>query len=814
MNFNYENKNFTISFDNIDNKTVVDEKKDTPPSNHPTTSIEINGKQYLVRVDGKDINLSSDEKKKMSALLDKMLPKSSFAPNLLVNKILVRSSFTYVETKTREGTEAASMPVAPDVHKKIFKKMQKLVQKNLAEAPRENVLFPNKENHRIAKGSSLPATHKALAFAAFVFLSPTFIAIASIYGGINGIKAKLNLSKGALTNASHEMKQTEEKNKHQSMKDVMIRELGEDVFTSKMGNRPTIQDLKSQLDGKDIIPNKLERHLMRALARHGVEATPNIKQKLKSIISNIDLKQGSLEEQLTKLVGSNPGLNSALSGELPKIVESLNKEIKALDSSEAKEKAAKQLSSNINEMIATLKNSAGKSSGVVNKEFNVQLRKALRSDAYQALKEDPNNASVKLLHSLGSSTWNDVKSLDAYEKMGKTITGEEKVGSTGGEVSKHIKDQHSKISKKLYTDHGLINKIVYGITHPYQVMGSLASEGGIPRQIVSYLGKGVYDPHGQLSNNPSIQGTTTVKSGEDEFAIQNCYGGSPTIGDDEIAPEFHALIQAAENNQFTDDPDNTIPSMIYYTNLQNLDNTKGEGARSRTIMRLNDQYPLSFTGMTLSKDSATYLMKDLRKDTTPATPEGVKEFGATFLKRLSEGVGKPANGFYFRGKKEKWDPVFEKIINNANTYFEQEAVLAEKTRYEVQGAYQEYVYSMIQAYQEAKLGKDLTKKGLTHPTITTISACKENIDRGGMHNMKTAYLRLNKDVENRSDLLVGMTFGRALSARDRVILEKRMDQVLSLMKSIEPDEFLAEQKRLLKDLDIDIDDYQYTPKLT
>jgi len=48
----------------------------------------------------------------------------------------------------------------------------------------------------------------------------------------------------------------------------------------------------------------------------------------------------------------------------------------------------------------------------------------------------------------------------------------------------------------------------------------------------------------------------------------------------------------------------------------------------------------------------------------------------------------------------------------------------------MRGAFQEYVYSMIQAQTEANLGLKVQQRtGIESPLVMAVRACKENIDR-------------------------------------------------------------------------------------
>jgi hypothetical protein len=110
---------------------------------------------------------------------------------------------------------------------------------------------------------------------------------------------------------------------------------------------------------------------------------------------------------------------------------------------------------------------------------------------------------------------------------------------------------------------------------------------------------------------------------------------------------------------------------------------------------------------------------------------------------------------------------------------------------------------MLNAHLEVHSLQALIDQGIVKPLMTAISACKENIDRGGMENTKYMYIRLPKNNNDKLSLLTGVMHSRALSARDRVILKKRMPQVLDFMRLTDPDEFRKDMKDLLKFESID-----------
>ena len=203
------------------------------------------------------------------------------------------------------------------------------------------------------------------------------------------------------------------------------------------------------------------------------------------------------------------------------------------------------------QILKTLKESGGEP-GDSNQQLISQLRKTLESPIYQALKEDFSQPSIHFFHRLASDIWNKAPSLDGYHQVGKSVLRElhqeEAPQMSGQQLAAQLEASQKKMTKIHWSDQG-ISKLFYAITHPLQAMGGLASEGGIAREIPAMVGLDEYDSHGTLSNNPSLQGVTTLpwideEGAEFECQVNNCYGGSPTIGDYHIAPEFEAAIQS------------------------------------------------------------------------------------------------------------------------------------------------------------------------------------------------------------------------------------------------------------------------------
>lgn len=636
-------------------------------------------------------------------------------------------------------------------------------------------------------------------FASIIF-APILIPLLLVIGGAahlgvaihNAVQKKYNL-----VDASKEMKTLEEKNKFDALKQI-----SEDFKTA---NPNFIEPMTNQntgaLNSLETSQNKAGRHILRFLANNGTSIDKKKMTEIKDIVGKfkpedfIDTK--SLEKAIKKAV---PELKNSLTDAQ---VSTIMDELKF--TKERGKKAVKGDIQKLENLIKTLETDPS-NFGNANTKVTAELRAVIQSPTYQALKEDLDNEYVKLTHKLACGIWNNVKSLSAYEGFAKEALPDiDQMIADDKSPREIMEESHDRTKLEHFTDHGLPAKILYAIINPTQALGSLASLGGWQRELagaVPFIGNRVYDSHGELHNNPSLQGTTiaAIRSGDAPVnaKINNCYGGSPTIND-QIAPEFEALCQAAENNQFASDPDNSIPSMISYTNFQDIENRHGEGERSFAIMAGNKKYPLSFQGMTLSKDSGFYKMGGKYKNGEWTNVEHVKwisakDFGDKLTKKYlhdkcfqygERTVGESANGMYFPGTKEEWKPIFAAITTQANIRFGSDMPAEGAEAAKLRGAYQEYVYTMIQQATEIKLAQDIYKRtGNPNPLITAIRACKENIDRGGAENAKYLYVNLPKTMSDkeRMTLVTAALECRALSARERVILEARLPSVLAFIE--------------------------------
>lgn len=673
------------------------------------------------------------------------------------------------------------------------------------------------------------------------------------------VPTKFKTEKQKLTKSIETMKKTEELDKLNTMKGALI-----SLISSKKVNQDSPAEqiaehsiayltdgLKICLEGpkKDkIIQNKQASQILRRLKSFGLLTPQWInaikKPEVQDFFSESFRNQSPdvVADALADIIKNNDVFITQ--EQLKNILEAPFEDINI-----PTEANIKEFKNKFDNLYDIFKDDANKNPTKANREFIQNLRELIKDPVYQYLKEDSSQPAIHLIHRCVSDIWNKAPALSAYievgaeiigmtlkpkEEHGKTLTAEKQAekSKSGKDIAELIEKSHKKVTSIYSTDHGIPAKAVYAATHLRQALGSMNSEG--EGSFAQFLSRGKYDSHGTLSNNPSLQGTTSLKWGEGDATINNCYGGSPTIGDDEIAPEFEALLQAAENEQLKDpkNRDSTIPMVVNYNNLQDLNKKTGENARSSAIMKLNEKYPLSFRGTTFSKDSALYMMNK-QKDVVWESP---KQFGPEMKKQLEKCFDDPKNvehGFYFHGKKEDWSPIFNEVIDSAVKHFSSRSLAKERNKIRqlegqileclgkqppdnegaalkkaelikekkvFQGAFQEYVYSMLNAVLEMESIKSLAEQGIKDPKIMAISACKENIDRGGMENTKYMYLRLSKGERHRATKITTVAHLRAIAVRDRAILEKRMPQVLNFLKTTDPDDFNTSLGTLIEKL--------------
>lgn len=518
-----------------------------------------------------------------------------------------------------------------------------------------------------------------------------------------------------------------------------------------------------------------------------------------------------------------------------------------------------------------------------NQEFIAAYRVALTSDAYKSLKtSDPQHQAVEFLQKFALAIYRDVNVQANYQKLGAGILQNSSPSKAAEEKPEFLrenapppgdkelrrqlteirlkddfsdfnvileKSQHH-VAQEMHENHGIISKITYAITHPKKALGSMAAEGetgygsvqaltiaaakirklGTSREedaVSGNIEQGKYDSHGELGNNPSLhsihQFILKHRAKHSVVQVRNINGGSPTIGDDTVSPEFYALLDAIKANRALPpgERDPEIPSAFIYTNLQDLAKPGGEGPRSEALMKLAEspEYRDCIVLNSLPKDSKFYKSADWVDAAT---------FGSDMDTRMNDISSFKSSGrthpdendqsFYFGGpgtpeeRQAKWSPILNHIIHNAIDHFNTSVTVPkhpnDKEKKELCLAFQEYVYSMIQDYMEAEVAKTLLEQGYS-ANIMCMSPCKEMVDRGAIENAKRMYLNLNKGIETEDpeettknkELILGVMHSRAIMANDRAILPDRAKAFYAFVSYVDPKTYQENREKLFQTLE-------------
>lgn len=273
----------------------------------------------------------------------------------------------------------------------------------------------------------------------------------------------------------------------------------------------------------------------------------------------------------------------------------------------------------------------------------------------------------------------------------------------------------------------------YFLCHPKEVLQAMLST-----RFGTYVPFLQYDPKLHLRNLP---GYVCDFSRE----VRLIYTPTPTARH-QILPEFHGALQAMMNGS------HHYQSWIY-VNLQDL-TCQDEVRRSQNIMRLNDQYPGTFFGITLTQDSGIYQY----------------EAKKALLDRANFSLASPY-GYYFPAKtieeQHAWRQKLEQIIDLAD-------VVAKKLvpRQDRHSVFCDLVTLGIIEYFVDRVAKK--------PALFNAS-CKESIDRGGKIN---ALLLWAKKGPSEITSVLSCLHARALCIRSRQIKDRRLQEAQKVLHYI------------------------------
>lgn len=232
--------------------------------------------------------------------------------------------------------------------------------------------------------------------------------------------------------------------------------------------------------------------------------------------------------------------------------------------------------------------------------------------------------------------------------------------------------------------------------------------------------------------------------------------------------------------------------MWHYANLQNL--TSGdEGKRAANIMRLNEEFPRSFRGISVTSDSDFYRAGIHGKDEAKIKKAVQDKSGldeayahAQLLELLDdanftlENRGKNRGGYYYfparnEDEKAEWQKACGNIVLAAFDAVKKHTNPVNDTdRWQQKAAFRELVLmGIIKHSQEIAAEKIALGQG----KMMVTNACKENIDRGGKTNACFLW-----GLGGKEDDVFAAFHARALLSRFRLVLPDRVEPMYALTK--------------------------------
>ncbi len=669
-----------------------------------------------------------------------------------------------------------------------------------------------------------------------------------VSAGYRSLKEKYDIAYRASSPVAlnKKMKEKEVTAKYQALTGVLSATQAELVTSSYEPEMQVVEKLTehvtSNLASKAVFETHLFRTLQRSLARQGQASFD--KPALQAIAQRVGEWIDGQESVVLTLQGIELYIRDAPDGVPPAVWSAVKADPQLrqdiIEGSRSitpsmRDHESGDLKNHLRGLYAIVEANRG-DENKTNLELLLQLRKILELPAYQALKTCTSDPAIRFIHELNAAMYLGVSAPDTFKELGEgynaSVVHPRVDGGEGAQMADLFEQSWQNVSTDLYIDGGdgkvnkIMGKVIYAISHPAQAMLSIASHGGTLRTLADVS----YDAHAAvLANNPSVQGVlkSTVTTGDGrtvEARVTNVATGSPTI-DDAIAPEYLALLQAIENQQFAEEIDQIegLPNHMVYTNYQKMFG-HGEGERSASIMKLNSTFPLSFFGTTLTKDTKFHEMKeqqggeDVPWTGSEAYSREIQDkilHDATFdlsATRLSD----KNNGFYLPGTKATWTPIISQIMVKVQKRFAQYDTDTSPTgrdAFELRAAMQEYAYLLIQVYTEQSVMQKMVARGIEDPHVLRIGACKECIDRGGAENVKYLYALQEGASDLKKALMTGYFHGRALSTRDRMILKARFQHLLAFLKLVPAEGAREDIDGLFTDLALNITRGDYSSDL-
>ena len=444
---------------------------------------------------------------------------------------------------------------------------------------------------------------------------------------------------------------------------------------------------------------------------------------------------------------------------------------------------------------AALQDPSPKNPAKANKKALLLLRKALSTSAYSLLCHDESIPEIRFLHQLVMASFVDINPLDHFENLGDHI-------SEHGQINTDSISSKEGFSQTLRTfrEKGQQQRLMASDHTAAYVLSAWGQTIGAFRSVGA---PGKYDPRA-LENigGRLFREDLAVGDGRRTVPLTAIYSHSPTIGN-KVSLETKAFLQAMENRCFMTpeelkkEPDFAKNTHWTYTNLQNTLN-RHEAPRSRAIMALNQEFPFSFTGITITQDSPFFTdgikghMQQERRAQQAIRGRAVPLNKAYALRMHEEIISE--NGGYSFPPDPNWEEVSLEIVRKALTMTESFSIKDPQTpedclhNSKVKTAFRELVnLGLIRYWQMNSLPEQ--GQGLVS------TCCKECIDRGG--KMMSEFLwALGDNTPDTLKHVIYSAHSRALLARKRLILPHRLEPFLHLSEVVDQREvknFLTEQ---------------------
>lgn len=512
--------------------------------------------------------------------------------------------------------------------------------------------------------------------------------------------------------------------------------------------------------------------------------------KLKGETSKIDKEKFLLLVDSSNLRNLSPERKERLLKDINFVIKEKNKEQFAKD--------YKKLKEDIIILASLIKDPNVTNTRSINLALLQLKRQALRNPAYQLLKTDESNTCVRFLHSLCLASYANTEAVTAYQHFGDKALDELKAepntplctklrniyehSERGGVAASNLDVVFSRA--KNFT--GELGQVVHAVLSNIPVFLHLPRilQGLFPQE----------DQRIAYENNPGALYTETLQSHGKTVHAHTVYTPGPTVGF-EGSLEFRACLQAMENRQYTPIANDDYPYRGWiYTNLQDIASTL-ENPQSVGTMQLNEEYPDSFWGITISQDNP--LMKGVEDEEQLNT-----EYQGNFLKSildpdnytLKNRKDHPGGGYYFNvpeGLREQWKKDVEAIVAEAFEIAQgaqaearkQGITLPNKT---VHSAFRDLAHLGMMSHYQKMFVDQLAKKATGEFHILESHICRSGMDRGGQVNAQLLFASLLKEGAEpiQEDLIAGVTFARAFLSRRRLLIEENLERTADLVQAI------------------------------